>query len=85
MFRVLPGKQASGAAGGGTRGWKADYMSLPISHSGNFPHPPREERINFNLEVKPTAMITLNQKEVTCLFQPRASQNALGRVRFVYL
>lgn len=85
MFRVLPGKQASGAAGGGTQGWKADYMSLPISHSGNFPHPPREERINFNLEVRPTAMRTQNWKEAVCLLQPQASRNASERFRFVYL
>lgn len=58
LLRVLPGKQASAAAGAGTRGWKADYMSVHISHSGNFPHPPREERINCNLEDEPTATIT---------------------------
>jgi hypothetical protein len=75
----LPGKQARGAAGGGTQGWKADYMSLHISHAGNFPHPPREERINCNLEEKPTAKISQKWKEVGSHSQPGAYQNALER------
>lgn len=53
--RALPGKQASQAAGGGAKGWKADYMSLHISHTGNFPEPPREGRVNCKPEDKPKA------------------------------
>lgn len=71
MLLVLPGKQARGAAGGGTQGRKANYMSLYISHSGNFPHSPREERINCNLEEKPTAEITLINGRRSDLFSSR--------------
>lgn len=77
-LRGLPGKQASGAAGGGTRGWKADYMSPHINHSGNFPHPPREERINCNPEGKPTAVITLKRKEATSFPAMNLSERLIG-------
>lgn len=85
---VLPGKQARGAArggGGGTQGWKTDYMSLCISHAGNFPHLPREERINCNLEEKPMAKITLKRKEVGSLFPAVSLSECHRRVRFAYL
>lgn len=58
-LRARPGKQASHAAGGGAQGWEADYMSLHISHTGNFPEPRREGRINCKFEDKPKAKITL--------------------------
>lgn len=62
LLRALPGKQASRAAGGGAQGWKADYMSLPISHTSKFPKPPREGRINSNFEEKPKAKINTELK-----------------------
>ena len=67
--RELPGKRASRAAGGGAQGRKADYMSLHISHTGSFPEPPREGRINHSVEDKPTAQTALGQKEALSPFQ----------------
>ena len=61
--RELPGKWASWAAREGAQGRKADYMSLHISHTGNFPEPPREGWNNHRVEDKPTAQTAPGRKE----------------------